>query len=196
MKDNIFSKMLRSLKRDRHDNHKAMIATGLLATAGCVVSVLFFQGAVIVAACIAAPFYASLIKWVATSKKDEKTLAFEEKVAVLEGNRKDVARVKSLDAEIGSLMKSFNGIARLPDDVLAEINLHIQDVSPSLKRVAAFEPKTELEETGEVLKEMFGASTRSEKDNKGTPLSVLEYCNDYTSASGVKYKQQVAQIRL
>ena len=59
-------------------------------------------------------------------------LEFEDNKVLLEGEDKDIHRVRCLDAIIGKLSRSFNQKAQ------EKIQLHIADVADSLQRVRAY----------------------------------------------------------
>ncbi|MDE1151398.1 MAG: hypothetical protein PW788_02580 [Micavibrio sp.] len=117
-------------------------------------------------------------------------LGHEKHKAILKGPTDDIARLKKLDKAIGSLMKPFNGVARVPAEVATKIDALIRDNALSISRVVAVRPYEEnaLESIGTWVR---GAQKATEQ-----PLDWLEYENVYRSPNGNRIEQRVAQFKV
>ncbi len=64
-------------------------------------------------------------------------LQFEKSEAVLQGPAADVRHLRRLDMTIGKLIKPFNGVSRVPDSVVEQIERHVADLETSFRKVSA-----------------------------------------------------------
>lgn len=108
---------------------------------------------------------------------------------MLKGPDEDIRKLKGLDLQIGALMAPFNGVARVPEKVTAEIDRHVKDVEASFKRVAA----TKIQN---VATADFGLVRVTTAETFGTPVRDIEYVSTYTSPSGGKIDQRLLKARL
>lgn len=103
----------------------------------------------------------------------------------LRGDAKAIHTVQGLDRAIRRLTSKFNGVSRVPDDVVRKIDLHVRDVAPALAKVAASRhvqnDAFELLGTGELTHE--------------APCTQVEYTNTFRSQSGAEIEQRVTRIR-
>jgi len=117
-------------------------------------------------------------------------LGHEKHKAILKGPDADIAKLRKMDKAIGSLMKPFNGVARVPENVTAKIDALIRDNALSISRVVAVRPYEES------ALESIGTWVRNAQKTTEQPLDWLEYENVYRSANGNPIQQRVAQFKV
>jgi hypothetical protein len=117
-------------------------------------------------------------------------LVHEKNQAILEGPKDDVARLVALDRQIGKIMGEFNKRARIPAEVANGIEKLLKDAEPSFNRVTAKKPYSEDRV------ERFGSWIRDTENVTEVDVRWLEYEHVYTSPTGGRIEQRVAQIRV
>lgn len=114
----------------------------------------------------------------------------EKHKALLGGNEDAIAALKKMDKKIGKLMKPFNGVARVPTEVVDQIETLIKENAKAISMVTATEPYEESRV------ERLGSFLRNAKNTTEVPIQWLEYENTFKSNSGATVEQRVAQFRL
>lgn len=102
----------------------------------------------------------------------------------LKGDTASIADVQGLDRAIRRLTAKFNGVSRVPEDVVREIDKHIRDVRGALGKVTAVR---------EVPNDIF-EMTVSGQLTRQQPCAQVEYKNTFRSMSGTEIEQRVARI--
>jgi hypothetical protein len=114
----------------------------------------------------------------------------EKNKVVLEGNEDAISALKKMDTQIGKLMKPFNGVARVPSEVVSQVEDLIKQNAQAItlvKGTKAYE-ESRLERLGNTL--------RNDDGTNSVPVKYLEYENVFKSNSGARVEQRVAQVRL
>lgn len=112
----------------------------------------------------------------------------EKHKAIIDGDKDTVKKLKKMDRAIGKLMKPFNGVARMPDEVANAVEKLVKQNARSIEKVKA----TRLRERGKA--EVIGDMLFGDKAVLHESLDWLEYENTYTSANGNKIEQRLARV--
>lgn len=114
----------------------------------------------------------------------------EKNRATLSGDEQAIANLKEMDHQIGKLLKPFNGVARVPAEVVTRVEQLIKENSASITRVTA----TKAYEESRL--ERLGNAVRGDDGTKEQSIRWLEYENVFTSPTGGRIEQRVAQFRV
>lgn len=114
----------------------------------------------------------------------------EKNKALLGGNDDAIAALKKMDNQIGKLMKPFNGVARVPSNVVTQIEDLIKQNAQAITMVNATKPYEESR------LERLGNTIRNDEATTEVSVKWLEYENVFTSNSGARIEQRVAQFRV
>lgn len=114
----------------------------------------------------------------------------EKHQASLTGNEDAISMLKKMDRQVGKLMKPFNGVARVPPDVVMKIEKLIAENAKAMTLVNA----TQAYEQSRT--ERLGNFLRNDKGTTAQPIRWLEYENVFTSPTGGRIEQRVAQFRV
>jgi len=117
-------------------------------------------------------------------------LTAEKNRAILEGPKDDVAAIVAIDRQVGKIMREFNKNARIPSEVADKIEKLIKSAEPSFNRVTAKKPYAENRI------ERLGTWLRDKENVTEVPVKWLEYEHVYTSPTGGRIEQRVAQVRV
>lgn len=117
-------------------------------------------------------------------------LVNEKNKVILEGPRDDVAALVALDRQIGKIMGEFNKRSRIPGEVTAGIEKLIKQAEPSFNRVTAKKPYSENRA------ERLGSWLRDTESVTEVDVRWIEYEHVYTSPTGGRIEQRVAQVRV
>lgn len=117
-------------------------------------------------------------------------LVNEKNKVILEGPKDDVAALVALDRQIGKIMGEFNKRSRIPSEVTAGIEKLIKQAEPSFNRVTAKKPYSEDRA------ERFGSWIRDTENVTEVDVRWVEYEHVYTSPTGGRIEQRVAQVRV
>lgn len=114
----------------------------------------------------------------------------EKHKALLGGNEDAISALKKMDKKIGKLMKPFNGVARVPSEVVTQIEQLIKENEKAISLVTATEPYQESRV------ERLGSFLRNSKEVTEVAIDWLEYENTFKSNTGATVNQRVAQFRV
>ncbi len=117
-------------------------------------------------------------------------LTSEKHQAILGGNENAISALKRMDRDIGKLMKPFNGVARVPPNVVENIEQLIKENAEAMTLVTA----TTAYQEGRA--ERLGNLLRNDKSTTEVAIKWLEYENVFTSPTGGRIEQRVAQFRV
>ncbi|HYD17043.1 MAG TPA: hypothetical protein VEF76_01025 [Patescibacteria group bacterium] len=117
-------------------------------------------------------------------------LSNERHKAVLKGDEKAIAALKSMDKKIGKLTAKFNGIARVPPEVTKQVDDLIRQNAVAMTKVRAFAPYEED------TTERIGSFLRNETPVTEQEIKWLEYVNRFKSPNGAPIEQRVAQFKV
>lgn len=112
----------------------------------------------------------------------------EKNKAIIDGDKDTVKKLKKMDRAIGKLMKPFNGVARMPDEVANAIEALVKQNARSIEKVQA----TRLRDRGRA--EVIGDMLFGDKPVLHEKLDWLEYESTYTSANGNRIEQRLARV--
>lgn len=117
-------------------------------------------------------------------------LTNEKHQALLGGNENAISALKRMDRDVGKLMKPFNGVARMPPEVVTRIEQLIKENAEAMTLVTA----TTAYQEGRA--ERLGNLLRNDKSTTEVSIKWLEYENVFTSPTGGRIEQRVAQFRV
>lgn len=129
----------------------------------------------------------SLFDWITGTSNQ---LTNEKHKAILSGNEDAIAALKKMDKKIGKLTAEFNGVGRVPPEVVAKVETLIKENAVAISKVTAVAPYEENRT------ERIGSFIRNEEPVTSQPIDWLEYVNKFKSNAGVPIEQRVAQFRV
>lgn len=114
-------------------------------------------------------------------------LWYEKHQVRLKGAPEDIAAVVRMDKKIGKILSKFNGVSRMPDAKIAEVEKFVKQAEPAFRRLSAY-----VETEPGFIEGVFNKNARPRVATYG----YLEYNNYYKSEVGNDIEQRIARIRL
>jgi hypothetical protein len=129
----------------------------------------------------------SFIDWITGTANQ---LTNEKHRAILSGDENAIAALKKMDKKIGKLTAAFNGVGRVPPEVVTKVEALIRENAAAISKVTAVAPYEESRT------ERIGSFIRNEESVTSQPIDWLEYVNRFKSYTGAPIEQRVAQFRV